>query len=239
MTRARASSRGTRRGLTLRQCATDPSGMPRHPQTRTPRPGRGNAARFPKPARRRTRPTPPVPLARPSLAGFGVAGISRRRVAWVGLTALAAWIVVAFAGQVAEAAARPPASPRSAPGTPRSPPRRTPCDGSSSSSPRSGASSSRPGLPARLPRRAAVRARPGCPRPRRPTRPVRRPGASARTRRRRLRSRAGWRSCSVPRPAADRRPAEEPAPWRRPGSVLYTGRPWQGSSVVEQATHKP
>jgi hypothetical protein len=43
------------------------------------------------------------PAARPSLAGLGVAGISRRRVAWVGLTVLAAWIVVAFAGQAAEA----------------------------------------------------------------------------------------------------------------------------------------
>jgi hypothetical protein len=43
------------------------------------------------------------PVARPSLAGLGVAGISRRRVAWFGLIVLAAWIVVAFAGQAAEA----------------------------------------------------------------------------------------------------------------------------------------
>jgi len=43
------------------------------------------------------------PVARPSLAGLGVAGISRRRVAWVGLTVFAAWIVIAFAGQAAEA----------------------------------------------------------------------------------------------------------------------------------------
>ena len=41
--------------------------------------------------------------ARPSLAGFGVAGISSRRIAWVGLAVLAAWIVVGFAGQAAEA----------------------------------------------------------------------------------------------------------------------------------------
>jgi cell division protein FtsB len=40
----------------------------------------------------------------PSLAGLGVAGISRRRIAWVVLVALAAWIVIAFAGQAASAA---------------------------------------------------------------------------------------------------------------------------------------
>jgi hypothetical protein len=42
--------------------------------------------------------------AAPSLAGLGIAGVSRRRVAWVGLVALAAWIVIAFAGQAAAAA---------------------------------------------------------------------------------------------------------------------------------------
>ena len=45
-----------------------------------------------------------VPPAVPSLAGLGIAGISRRRVAWVGLTLAAAWIVVGFAGQAADAA---------------------------------------------------------------------------------------------------------------------------------------
>ncbi len=42
--------------------------------------------------------------AAPSLASLGIAGVSRRRVAWVCLVALAAWIVIAFAGQAAAAA---------------------------------------------------------------------------------------------------------------------------------------
>lgn len=47
--------------------------------------------------------TPGARSATPSLAGLGVAGITRRRVAWVGLVIAAAWIVVGFAGQAAEA----------------------------------------------------------------------------------------------------------------------------------------
>lgn len=47
--------------------------------------------------------TPGAGSATPSLAGLGVAGITRRRVAWVGLVIAAAWIVVGFAGQAAEA----------------------------------------------------------------------------------------------------------------------------------------
>ena len=42
--------------------------------------------------------------ANPSLAGLGIAGISRRRAAWVGVVALAAWVVVGLAGQAASAA---------------------------------------------------------------------------------------------------------------------------------------
>ncbi len=38
----------------------------------------------------------------PSLAGLGIAGISRRRIAWAGLTLVAAWIVVGLAGQAGE-----------------------------------------------------------------------------------------------------------------------------------------
>jgi hypothetical protein len=49
-------------------------------------------------------PRDPRPPATPSLAGLGIAGISRRQVAWVGLAVLAAWIVIGFAGQAAEAA---------------------------------------------------------------------------------------------------------------------------------------
>lgn len=45
----------------------------------------------------------PAPAGTPSLAGLGIAGISRRRIAWAGLALAAAWIVVGFAGQAAEA----------------------------------------------------------------------------------------------------------------------------------------
>lgn len=41
--------------------------------------------------------------AAPSLAGLGIAGISRRRLAWGGVVVAAAWIVLGFAGQAAEA----------------------------------------------------------------------------------------------------------------------------------------
>lgn len=40
----------------------------------------------------------------PSLAGLGIAGVSRRRVAWIGLTLAAFVVVVGFAGQAAEGA---------------------------------------------------------------------------------------------------------------------------------------
>ena len=53
--------------------------------------------------RRRSSPASAGPAASPSLADLGVAGISRRRVAWVSRPSLAAWIVVAFAGQAVEA----------------------------------------------------------------------------------------------------------------------------------------
>jgi hypothetical protein len=77
--------------------------MPRPPRTASgdSDPRDGGAA---VPARRRARlpeaSTPPGP----SLAGLGIAGVSRRRLAWAGLAVLAAWIVVGFAGQAAESA---------------------------------------------------------------------------------------------------------------------------------------
>lgn len=47
----------------------------------------------------------PAPAAAtPSLAGLGIAGVSRRRIAWIGVAALAAWVVAAFAGQAATGA---------------------------------------------------------------------------------------------------------------------------------------
>lgn len=79
--------------------------MPRHP---SPAPRDPDEATQPVPEAAPAPGAPGAPgdpgsAARPSLAGLGVAGISRRRVAWVGLTVLAAWIVIAFAGQAAEA----------------------------------------------------------------------------------------------------------------------------------------
>lgn len=52
----------------------------------------------------RTPTAPSTTPGAPSLADLGIAGVTRRRVAWVGLAVLAAWIVVGFAGQAAEAA---------------------------------------------------------------------------------------------------------------------------------------
>ncbi len=50
--------------------------------------------------------TAPVaaPAGAPSLAGLGIAGVSRRRVTWVGLTVAAALVVVGFGSQAADAA---------------------------------------------------------------------------------------------------------------------------------------
>ncbi len=44
-----------------------------------------------------------APAGAPSLGELGIAGISRRRIAWILVTIAAAWIVVGFAGQAAEA----------------------------------------------------------------------------------------------------------------------------------------
>ncbi len=76
--------------------------MPRHP---SPAPRDPDEATHPVPdtASVPGAPGEAGPAARPSLAGLGVIGISRRRVARVGLVVLASWIVVAFAGQAAEA----------------------------------------------------------------------------------------------------------------------------------------
>jgi hypothetical protein len=43
---------------------------------------------------------------RPSLTGVGIAGLNRRRVAWILGLAVTAWIVVVFARQVSEASAK-------------------------------------------------------------------------------------------------------------------------------------
>ena len=51
--------------------------------------------------------TAPQPGAGPtsaSLAGLGIAGVSRRRVGWAALGLATVWIVVSFAGQASEAA---------------------------------------------------------------------------------------------------------------------------------------
>jgi hypothetical protein len=76
--------------------------MPRHP---SPAPGELHAS---TPGDDAAIPAPPAPTggsaaATPSRAGLGVVGLSRRRIAWVAVVALAAWIVIAFAGQAASA----------------------------------------------------------------------------------------------------------------------------------------
>jgi len=73
--------------------------MPRRAAPSQPDPGDAVAPIAPDPAERET-----AAAAPPSLAELGIAGVTRRRVAWVGLAVLAAWIVVGFAGQAAEAA---------------------------------------------------------------------------------------------------------------------------------------
>lgn len=45
-----------------------------------------------------------APTGAPSLAGLGIAGVSRRRVTWIGLTIVAALVVVGFGSQAADAA---------------------------------------------------------------------------------------------------------------------------------------
>jgi len=51
--------------------------------------------------------TAPSPGAGPSpvsLAGLGIAGLTRRRVGWAALALVTIWIVISFAGQASEAA---------------------------------------------------------------------------------------------------------------------------------------
>jgi hypothetical protein len=49
-------------------------------------------------------PQPGAGPASVSLAGLGIAGLSRRRVGWAALALVTIWIVVSFAGQASEAA---------------------------------------------------------------------------------------------------------------------------------------
>ena len=86
--------------LTLRACAADASRMPRHP---SPAPHEPTASTTPDDAPAIAAPEAGDTAPSPSLAGLGIAGISRRRIAWVAVVALAVWIVVAFAGQAAAA----------------------------------------------------------------------------------------------------------------------------------------
>ena len=66
----------------------------------------GEEAVNPPPAQAPASPGTPAgpPAGTPSLAALGIAGVSRRRIAWIGLTAAAVVIVVGFAGQAADAA---------------------------------------------------------------------------------------------------------------------------------------
>jgi hypothetical protein len=49
-------------------------------------------------------PAPDSPAAPVSLAGLGIAGLSRRRVGWAAVALVTVWILVSFAGQASEAA---------------------------------------------------------------------------------------------------------------------------------------
>ena len=49
-------------------------------------------------------PAPDVAPAPVSLAGLGIAGLSRRRVGWAALALVTIWILVSFAGQASDAA---------------------------------------------------------------------------------------------------------------------------------------
>jgi cell division protein FtsB len=49
-------------------------------------------------------PAPDVAPAPVSLAGLGIAGLSRRRVGWAAVALVTVWILVSFAGQASEAA---------------------------------------------------------------------------------------------------------------------------------------
>ena len=49
-------------------------------------------------------PAPDVAPAPVSLAGLGIAGLSRRRVGWAALALVTVWILVSFAGQASDAA---------------------------------------------------------------------------------------------------------------------------------------
>jgi MYXO-CTERM domain-containing protein len=51
-----------------------------------------------------TSPTPDAGPAPVSLAGLGIAGLSRRRVGWAAVGLVTVWILVSFAGQASEAA---------------------------------------------------------------------------------------------------------------------------------------
>ncbi len=79
--------------------------MPRRPDPSAASPERRTdaPARFGSPAGSDTPAGFGAP-AMPSLAGLGIAGVSRRRVAWAVLAIVAAWIVLGFAGQAATSA---------------------------------------------------------------------------------------------------------------------------------------
>ncbi|HSS36488.1 MAG TPA: hypothetical protein VLR93_09440, partial [Patescibacteria group bacterium] len=57
------------------------------------------------PARPKTRPDPIARLPGPDLGGLSIAGITRRRVAWILAAIVSVWIVGVFARQVADVAA--------------------------------------------------------------------------------------------------------------------------------------
>jgi cell division protein FtsB len=78
--------------------------MPRSPRPAPDEPSSPAGAPDPRGEGGAAPPPEAPPSDAPSLAGLGIAGVSRRRVAWIALALVAAWIVVGFAGQAADGA---------------------------------------------------------------------------------------------------------------------------------------
>ena len=110
----RASLSGTLDRFDTPSVPSSPWAMPPNPRPARPAAaapggapvaGGGDAAGAPSPGTSSPgRAGEGMPAGSPSLATLGIAGVSRRRLAWSGLAAAAAWIVFGFAGQAADAA---------------------------------------------------------------------------------------------------------------------------------------
>jgi hypothetical protein len=99
---ARDSSTGTDRRFDTPSVRSYPSDMPRR-RGPTPRDPVDPATPPERPGGTKDELQAAEAPEAPSLAALGIAGVSRRRVAWAVLTIAAAWIVIGFAGQAVAA----------------------------------------------------------------------------------------------------------------------------------------